>query len=112
MPSMQGGSSILHQHKGSVVKALLAVYPRLKLDSRLRPQQSKQRELYTAVEALFTEDQRRLGLGAIQIISNARRQANLRKHTNPQKRPYYHELDVWIPSLTLGFEYQVLFYVA
>lgn len=40
------------------------------------------------------------------ISYNARKEANLQK-LSPFGRRIYHELDVWIPALKLGFEYQV-----
>lgn len=39
------------------------------------------------------------------IVFNVKKEANLVKYTNGKKT--YFELDVWIPDLNIGFEYQV-----
>ena len=44
---------------------------------------------------------------ANEIIYNARKLANL--HANRNGKKSYYEIDIWIPALKLGFEYQVCF---
>lgn len=56
--------------------------------------------LVTVIEQLFDPAKHK-------ILFNARKEAQLVKTVSQQGKPVYHEVDVWIPDLNLGFEYQV-----
>jgi len=61
--------------------------------------------LQTTVKKLFN------ALGC-EIICNARKVADLKRYSSGGSRMTYHELDVWIPSLNIGFEYQVIYFIS
>lgn len=106
---------MLQLYKNSLNSALHKIYP------HLQKQQTGQRSFEQVVEQLFNTKQKQppsnqqqqqsgqqqpLVNKPITIIYNAKKEANMVKYTNGQRK--YHELDVWIPELDLGLEYQVL----
>ena len=59
-----------------------------------------EKKLRKVIEELFDSTK-------VEISYNVKKEANLQK--NHLKRIAYHELDVWIPKLNIGFEYQVAY---
>ena len=87
---------------GSVSKALLTVYPQMEPQTEIAsPIRREEQKLLDAIKALFINSPVKLD-----IIHNARKKANLPNNTHSGKTIYL-ELDVWIPQLNIGFEYQV-----
>ena len=59
-------------------------------------QREGEKSLRSALKKLFPSDK---------TYYNAKKIAGMKKEG--KKKDYYWELDVWIPELNLGFEYQV-----
>jgi hypothetical protein len=94
----EGGATLLNQYRGSHTRALLAFYPQALTASTLSgPIQRQQKNFQKTVEDLLSPSSQAMYI-------NARKESGMVKYTNGVKT--YHELDIWIPGLNLGYEYQ------
>ena len=75
----------------------MALYPDVTFKIPTTARQTAHKNFLRVVEDIFGKEYK--------IIYNARKEANLEKITNGVKR--YYEIDVWMPTLKLGFEFQV-----
>jgi hypothetical protein len=90
---------VLNLYGGSLIKALLSIYPHMEPVEEITQVVKKVGEnvLQKTVKKLF-------GVFGCEVICNARKIADMKQQS---KWKTYYELDVWIPSLNIGFEYQV-----
>ena len=103
--NLQGGASLMQSHGSSIEKAILSAFPHMTPLSSLfcctLPMRVGEKKFRSAVERLFS-------LTSSEILYNTKRLIN----TEVNGKKIHSEVDVWIPSLNIGFEYQVIFSIS